>query len=157
MKKSFFRESFLSLVTFTLLLSGCGGEVSETDTSVDANQESVQDIAQNIESGTVVDDATSLIEQTTKDTTQDVEEIVVSEARKALDRKYDEKLVDCYTSENENCSAIIDEMVDAQMELEMQESIEQEEKKMEQEMMADMPTQEKVTVVQTEQGVSYAQ
>ena len=56
MKKSFFRESFLSLATFTLLLSGCGGEVSETDTSVDANQESIQ----NIESGTVVDDATLL-------------------------------------------------------------------------------------------------
>ena len=154
MREYVLKTSLVSLATAALLFSGCqqveelDSNSTTTDSSIDTTVDSsmsdrVKDVdsIQNRVENIVVDATTAQSSITANNTTSMP---TPSKEHLALEEEYNQKLIDCYTSEVESCSNIISEMVDAQMELEMKEMMAQEELKIKQEMQnlqTKLPTQ----------------
>jgi len=140
MNRYIFKRSLLSLATFALLCSGCQ-DVEETETgggNDSTTQEVVQELtpeeeqlaveaAINQKSEDAQQQAMFIAEEplSTKPTAiQDEQNITptqLSKERIALDEKYNQKLIECYTLADPQCDNIIDEMTEATIELTIQE------------------------------------
>lgn len=135
MKKYILGTSSLALTAFILLFSGCqSAEDTESVKTISTMEESIGDGIQ-----TVDKEVNSIDSQT------------ISMERLTLEHEYDIKLVECYSKDNIDCSSIVGEMIDAEMELEQQEMIAQEQQKIEEEMKQEIISSQTLT-----QGEYYA-
>jgi len=134
-KKYILGTSSLALTAFILLFSGCqSAEDTESVKTISTMEESIGDGIQ-----TVDKEVNSIDSQT------------ISMERLTLEHEYDIKLVECYSKDNIDCSSIVGEMIDAEMELEQQEMIAQEQQKIEEEMKQEIISSQTLT-----QGEYYA-
>ena len=119
MKQNVLKTSLVSVAAALVLFSGCQ-EVPEDSKTTLSNSSNVETTTNNTNSNKeLVQDSNKELATTVKDSIKDVTTSMPTPSKEhlALEEEYNQKLIDCYTSEAESCSDIISEMVDAQVEL----------------------------------------
>lgn len=139
MKENLLKISMLSFVTAALLFSGCQKSPNQDSNTTISPQETINNL-QSTSTDMVSNTAKTIVSPATIKTPKITQPVVMNE-RISLEKKYDKKIAECYTSGATDCSKIISEMAKATALLEIKETMASEKLQMQQEMLSQVQMQ----------------